>query len=125
MLRKAEASQDGVVVAQVSELAAGETKKFILLVQEKEVECFLVNHNGQLYAYVNRCCHVPMTMDWLENQFLTEDGRYIMCATHGACYEPDTGECIFGPPCGEFLDQVPLSTDGDQVIAHTPVEQEE
>ena len=124
MLRKEEMPQEGTAVARVGELAAGETKKFILLVQEKEVECFLVNYQGQLYAYVNRCCHVPMAMDWVENQFLTEDGRYVMCATHGACYEPDTGECIFGPPCGEFLDRVPLSINGDQVIASTPVEEE-
>lgn len=117
--------QDGTVVARVGELAAGETKKFILLVQGKELECFLVNYEGRLYAYVNRCRHVPMTMDWVENQFLTEDSRYIMCATHGACYEPDTGECIFGPPCGQFLEQVPLTTDGDQVIVHTPVAEEE
>jgi nitrite reductase/ring-hydroxylating ferredoxin subunit len=116
--------QDSTVVARVGELVAGETKKFILLIEKKEIECFLVNYQGRLYAYVNRCRHVPMTMDWIENQFLTEDGRYIMCATHGACYEPDTGECIFGPPCGGFLDRVLLTIDGDQVIAHAPVEQE-
>ena len=117
--------QNRMVVARTGELAAGETKKFSLLVQEKELECFLVNYEGQLYAYVNRCRHVPMTMDWVENQLLTEDGRYIMCATHGACYEPDTGECIFGPPCGKFLNRVPLTTDGDQVLAHIPVAEEE
>ena len=41
--------------------------------------------------------------------FLTEDGRFILCATHGACYEPDTGECIDGPALGKSLIPVPLS----------------
>ncbi len=113
-------SRNGIPVARLGELAPGETKKFTLFIGGQEVECFLVNFEGQLYAYVNRCRHVPMSMDWVENQFLTEDKRYILCATHGACYEPDTGECIFGPPCGQFLHRVPLTVEGDRVFAHTP-----
>lgn len=111
-----------VIVARLDEIAPGQTKKFLLDVEGREVECFVVNYSGQLFAYVNRCRHVPMTMDWIDNQFLTEDGRYILCATHGAAYEPETGECIFGPPCGKFLDRVPLTIDADRVIAHRPIE---
>jgi len=111
-----------VVVARVGEVEPGQTKKFVLLIEGREVECFLMNHGGQIFAYVNRCRHVPMTMDWIDNQFLTEDGCYILCATHGAVYEPETGECIFGPPCGKVLIRVPLTTDRDQIIAHRPVE---
>jgi hypothetical protein len=33
-----------------------------------------------------------MGLDWVENQFFTEDGQFIQCATHGAYYLPDTGE---------------------------------
>jgi nitrite reductase/ring-hydroxylating ferredoxin subunit len=113
------------VIAHVGEIEPGQTKKFLLPVTGKEVECFLVNHDGQLFAYVNSCRHVPMSMDWIENQFLTEDGRYILCATHGAIYEPDTGECIFGPPCGKMLRQVPLTIEGDHVLANQPPEQDD
>jgi nitrite reductase/ring-hydroxylating ferredoxin subunit len=115
----------GVVVAQVGEVQPGQTKKFALFVDGRETECFLVNYNGLLFAYVNRCRHVPMTMDWVENQFLTEDGRYILCATHGAAYEPETGECIFGPPCGKVLARVPLTINGEQVLAHQPLEEDD
>ncbi|HXG20375.1 MAG TPA: Rieske 2Fe-2S domain-containing protein [Methylomirabilota bacterium] len=114
-----------VEVARVGDVPPGETKKFYLQVDGREIECFLVNYKGQLFAYVNRCRHVPMTMDWVENQFLTEDKRYILCATHGAAYEPDTGECVFGPPCGRFLDRVPLTIEGDRVLAQRPVEEED
>jgi nitrite reductase/ring-hydroxylating ferredoxin subunit len=114
-----------VVVAQVGELGPGQTKKFVVSVDGREVECFLVNYDGRLFAYVNRCRHVPMTMDWVDNQFLTEDGRYILCATHGAAYEPETGECIFGPPCGKILDRVPLTVEGDWVVAHRPHEDDD
>jgi nitrite reductase/ring-hydroxylating ferredoxin subunit len=109
-----------VVVVRLGELQPGQTKKFVLRRGEREEECFVVNHDGTLHAYVNRCCHVPMSMDWIDNQFLTEDKQYILCATHGACYEPDTGTCVSGPPVGKSLVAVPLRVDGDAVIAAWP-----
>ena len=107
----------GVVVARVGELRPGETKKFFLQCRGQEEECFVVNHGGELYAYVNRCCHVPMSLDWIDNQFLTEDRQFIQCATHGACYVPQTGECISGPPCGKFLTPVALRVHGQDLVA--------
>jgi len=117
------AGTEPVVIARVGELQPGETKTFLLRCGQRWVEAFLVNFQGRLHAYVNRCRHVPMTMDWVENRFLTEDGAYIQCATHGACYLPDTGECIDGPPLGRFLIRVPLSIRGEDVVASCPDEE--
>ena len=108
------------VVARVGELESGQTKKFMLEIDGREEECFVINHRGQLYAYVNRCCHVPMTMDWIDNQFMTEDKQFIQCATHGACYLPDTGECISGPPFGKVLTRLTVETQGDEVVVSWP-----
>jgi nitrite reductase/ring-hydroxylating ferredoxin subunit len=105
------------IVARVGELQAGQTKKFFLMIDGREEECFVVNHGGALYAYVNRCCHVPMSLDWIENQFLTDDKQFVQCATHGACYVPETGECISGPPIGKSLTPIPLHVRGDVVVA--------
>jgi nitrite reductase/ring-hydroxylating ferredoxin subunit len=109
-----------VVVARVGELRPGETKKFLLDCDGQEVEAFLLNYGGELHAYVNRCRHVAMGLDWVENQFFTEDGRFVQCATHGAYYRPETGECIAGPPCGRSLFRVPIRIDGDAVVAECP-----
>ena len=109
-----------IAIARVGELAPGQTKKFLLDWGGSEVEAFVVNHRGELHAYVNRCRHVPMTMDWVENRFLTEDGEFIQCATHGAWYEPDSGECVAGPPLGKMLIRVPLTVEGDVVYAGCP-----
>ena len=108
------------VVAQVGELAPGQTKKFLIDCGGEEVEAFLLNYAGELHAYVNRCRHVPMGLDWVENQFFTEDGRFVQCATHGAYYRPETGECIAGPPCGRSLFRVALRIENDAVIAECP-----
>lgn len=113
----------GIVIARVDELAPGETKKFMLTCDGREVEAFVLNHGGQLHAYVNRCRHIAMTMDWVENQFMTADGTFIQCATHGACYEPETGECVDGPPVGKVLIRVPLTVRGDEIVAGCPEEE--
>jgi nitrite reductase/ring-hydroxylating ferredoxin subunit len=119
----AETAEEALVeVARVGEVASGQSKKFFLQCAGREVEAFLVNYRGALYAFVNRCCHVPMTMDWVENRFFTEDARYLQCATHGACYEPETGECVAGPPLGRYLTRVPLVVRGETVFAGCPDE---
>jgi nitrite reductase/ring-hydroxylating ferredoxin subunit len=109
-----------VPIARADELRPGQTKKFVLDCDGREVEAFLVNFGGALHAYVNRCRHVAMGLDWVENQFFTADGCYLQCATHGAFYVPDTGECIAGPPCGKSLVRVPLSVEDGIVLASPP-----
>lgn len=64
---------------------------------------FFVRYDGQAYGYLNRCAHVPMELDWAEGQFFESSGLYLMCATHGAIYAPDTGKCVGGPCRGGRL----------------------
>jgi nitrite reductase/ring-hydroxylating ferredoxin subunit len=103
-------------------LAAGESMKFMLPVRGADEECFVINFHGDYHAYVNRCRHVPMAMDWVDNQFFAEQGRYLMCQTHNAYFEPASGECIAGPPsaCGKFLYRVPLEIDRGFIYAWPP-----
>ena len=103
-----------VTVAHVGELHPGETKKFVFQCNGLELEGFVLNWAGQHHAYVNRCRHVPMSLDW--------DGRFVQCATHGAYYEPETGACVAGPPCGRTLYRIPLRVEGDTIVAECPGE---
>ncbi|ABC37124.1 Rieske (2Fe-2S) protein [Burkholderia thailandensis] len=64
---------------------------------------FFVRYEGRAYGYLNRCAHVPMELDWAEGQFFESSGLYLMCATHGAIYEPETGKCVGGPCRGARL----------------------
>src|SRR5690606_19248166 len=98
----------GEPILRAGELAPGQSKKFMLQHDGREVECFVVNFRGELHAYVNECRHVAMTLDWVENQFFTPDGDFLLCPTHGAFYDPASGECVAGPPCGRSLFRVPL-----------------
>ncbi|HLK10863.1 MAG TPA: Rieske 2Fe-2S domain-containing protein [Candidatus Binatia bacterium] len=109
-----------MAIARVGEVGPGQSKKFVLVCGAEEVEGFVLNYAGAYHAYVNRCRHVPMGLDWVENQFFTEDGRFVQCATHGAYYLPDTGECVAGPPCGKSLVRIPLRVEGDAIVAEPP-----
>jgi nitrite reductase/ring-hydroxylating ferredoxin subunit len=96
--------------------------KFLLPIRGIEEECFVINYHGQFHAYVNQCRHIPMAMDWVDNQFFAERGRYLMCQTHNAYYEPDSGECVAGPrgACGKFLYRVPLTVERGIIYATPP-----
>ena len=72
------------------------------------------------FAYVNRCPHTGITLDWVNNQFFSSDNRYVMCATHGAVFEPPTGECIWGPCVGLSLQSLPIEIDEGQIYARLP-----
>ena len=110
-------------VARIEELPEGCSKKFTLTVNGQQVDGFVVNYRGSFYAYVNRCCHIPMPMDWFKNHFLSEDGRFIICGTHGATYDPATGECVAGPCPGDYLERLPLQVvDGTVLVVCPPVD---
>ena len=113
------------IVGRTAGLQPGESLKFLLPIRGASEECFLVNFGGHFYAYVNRCRHVPMALDWVDNQFFAEEGRYLMCQTHNAYYEPATGECIAGPfeTCGKLLYRVPLTIEDGTIYATPPLEE--
>lgn len=64
---------------------------------------FFIRYDGQVHGYLNRCAHVPMELDWVEGQFFDSSGLYLMCATHGAIYAPESGRCVGGPCRGARL----------------------
>lgn len=73
---------------------------------------FAVRFQGQPHAYLNRCSHVAMELDWQPDRFFDDTGRWLMCATHGAVYEPATGECRGGPCRGGLFKIELLELDG-------------
>ena len=105
------------LVAVLGEVQHGQSKKFTLRRGGRDVPALLVNFEGQHFAYINRCPHTGITLDWVDNKFFSSDERYLMCATHGAVFEPPTGECIWGPCLGLSLQSVPIEIYDGKVYA--------
>lgn len=64
---------------------------------------FVVRFDGAARAYLNRCGHVPVELDFNPGEFFDDSGLYFVCATHGALYAPESGACMGGPCNGRGL----------------------
>lgn len=109
------ASAGGVRVP-VADLGPGETRLFDYDEGGWEQTGFVVNHAGQLYVYTNRCPHVPYSLDFGDGRLMSPDRRAIICANHGARFDPVSGRCSAGPPIGRSLSALPFERDGDAIV---------
>ena len=76
---------------------------------------FVVHHQHRFYAYRNHCPHLGLELNWQPDQFLTVDGSLIQCATHGALFLIDSGECVSGSCSGQALQPVAITIDNDRL----------
>ncbi len=109
-----------IIAGQDSRLSDGASLKFVFRDGDRDREGFVVRHKGRLFAFVNECRHIPMSLDWVENRFFSTDGCYLQCATHGALYEVETGVCIDGPPAGKRLQQLEVAVRDDEIVVTLP-----
>lgn len=77
---------------------------------------FVVRFHGKVYAYVNQCAHLSVELDWNEGEFFTAQKEHLVCATHGAYYQPDTGFCIHGPCKGKRLRALEVTEQQQKII---------
>ena len=96
----------------------GRAVPFDLVYAGQTCRAFAIRFKGQVYAYLNRCTHVAMEMDYQPDQFFDDTGRWLLCATHGAAYKPDTGACA-GGPCRGGLVSIALTESDGVVHWHT------
>ncbi|SDV05211.1 Rieske (2Fe-2S) protein [Pseudomonas mucidolens] len=64
---------------------------------------FAVRRDGVAYAYINRCPHRGVPLEWQPDRFLDQSASLIQCATHGALFLVESGECVAGPCAGQSL----------------------
>jgi nitrite reductase/ring-hydroxylating ferredoxin subunit len=74
-----------------------------------------IRQGAQVYAYVNSCPHVGTPLDMWPGRFLTRDGEYILCATHGALFRIEDGHCVAGPCVGRGLTALETRVENDVV----------
>lgn len=91
---------------------------FDVLYGGQPCRAFAIRYEGRVQAYLNRCSHIAMEMDYQPGQFFDESGRWLLCSTHGAAYEPDSGACA-GGPCRGGLIKIELSENDAVVRWHT------
>lgn len=70
-------------------------------------QIFVVRKGRQFFGYVNSCPHTGAPLNIVPGGFLSYDKKHILCSTHGALFEIDSGYCVSGPCKNDSL--VPVS----------------
>lgn len=97
------AEQERLICASTDLQDGGEGARFAVARYGRTEAAFAIRFDGEVHAYLNRCAHVPTELDWVEGQFFDSDRSLLICATHGALYDPATGACLGGPCKGGRL----------------------
>jgi nitrite reductase/ring-hydroxylating ferredoxin subunit len=106
-----------LVLCRVSELRRTGCCEFRAGEGDWPLRGFVVQGEQGVRAYINRCPHLGSPLNYLSDDFLSYDRRYLQCKMHGALFEKDSGLCIAGPCLGRSLLAVPLRLDDDAVVA--------
>lgn len=79
-------------------------------------QLLLARRNNRIYAYINRCPHTGVNLDWVPDRFLDRSGTYLQCATHGALFRIQDGFCVHGPCAGQSLRPVTIEEQGGKLF---------
>jgi phosphoglycolate phosphatase len=98
----------------------GDGVRFTVPESGRHIPAFAVRFEGAVHAYLNRCSHKSVELDWVPGRFFDGERRYLVCATHGAHYAPATGACA-GGPCNGGLVKLEVIEKNDGVYLATAV----
>ena len=99
-------------LCHVNDIDEGASKGFEI----NDKKLFAVKKDAVIYVYENRCPHLGIELEWLEDQFLDSEGALIQCSTHGALFLIEDGNCISGPCAGQQLRPIDTVIQADEVF---------
>lgn len=59
-------------------LEAGRGVRFSVVWRGREEPAFAVRFRGRVYAYLNRCAHTPIELDWNAGEFFDAEGECLI-----------------------------------------------
>ena len=93
------ADEQRLICASAALENSGKAVRFEVEYFGEQAPAFVVRFEQRVHAYLNRCGHMPMELDWREGEVFDLAGRDLICSTHGATYAAASGKCL-GGPCG-------------------------
>lgn len=100
-----------------------EETTFLFTVREtatdERKEGILVRSNGSVTGWLNYCQHFThVRLDKGSGAGLRDNE--IVCASHGAMFDADSGQCTFGPCEGAYLTELDVTTEDGVVYLADP-----
>jgi len=110
------ATSAATALCRLEDIDDGEARGFELGEGAARQAIFVVRHGDEVFGYVNSCPHLGTPLEFLPDDFMSEDGRHIVCATHGALFQVDDGYCVAGPCAGDSLRAVQVRVDANRRV---------
>lgn len=95
--------------ASFEAIPEGGAAAFVALIEGRVEPVLVTRVNGAPHAFLNRCPHARWPLERFDGRFLFSPDGSLVCAAHGAVFDPETGACRGGPGRGEGLVPVDLS----------------
>ena len=107
----------GTAICALSDLPNMGAKGFTYRLTTAIFQGFILREGEHVRGYVDRCPHAGWPLSVLPDRYLTKDGKFLMCSSHGALFLKDNGECISGPCVGDHLSTWPVLVEDGVVTA--------
>jgi nitrite reductase/ring-hydroxylating ferredoxin subunit len=104
------------VICRLADLDERGSRAFTIGAGDWPLRGFVVRIGNHVRGYVNHCPHAGHPLNLIPHRFLTPDASLILCSSHGALFQKDTGYCVAGPCAGRSLRAVPLKIEAGFVM---------
>ena len=71
----------------------------------------VIRRGNDVWAYLNRCPHFSIPLDFEPGVFCTYDASMLMCAHHSAMFRFEDGHCVDGPCEGSALTKIEIEVE--------------
>ena len=107
----------GDPICRLEDIPDGEGKGIVVQTRAGEREIMIIRKGNRVFGYLNSCPHAWVQLDGSPDRFMNRDRSHIMCATHGAMFDIETGRCIAGPCLGDHLMAFPVTVRDGTILA--------
>jgi nitrite reductase/ring-hydroxylating ferredoxin subunit len=104
------------VLCRVRDLANPGARAFTVGTGDWPLRGFLARRGDAVQAFINVCPHQGHPLNLQPDAFLTPDRTLILCSSHGALFEIETGLCVGGPCIGRSLKRIPIVIEAGLVL---------
>jgi len=110
-----------LAICDGSELVnGGKGHRFSIAQDGENIPAFVVRFQDKVHGYINRCSHQAFELDWNPGEFFDLDNRFLLWSTHGALFNPENGQCVFGRCNGVGLKKLDIREVGGKVYLENP-----
>ncbi|WP_181918258.1 Rieske 2Fe-2S domain-containing protein [Wenzhouxiangella sp. 15190] len=109
-----------VFLCPSDDLTEGQYREFQIEQDEQPVWLIVTRQAGQPRGWLNLCPHQGRPLNFAPDRFLTDEDNRLVCAHHGAVFDPASGVCVSGPCQNATLRDIALDESDGRILVTFP-----